>query len=402
MSDKEAKAKTHLATAEKALKTSIFKWKPEYDVASSEFEKAGLHFKLAKLYERATEAYVRAAECHGNKECTSTPYHVGKALESASTCAREAMNVKLSIDLLHQAAVQFRLTGKNAPACAALEKAAKMSEKDGQFDVAHEIWLEVSDLFEEEGKPRQCKRPMESAISSALRAGNKDAAIKALERQANLLDGNANATFVYQSVLSLIVVHLSEEDFVAADKAHQYACSTFSGFGSSTEGMLSIRLLQAFEDNDDSELNEIKRNQTFSFLLADVSSLAKTLQLSDMGVPTKRVDEDKARDALFSSTSSSSSKPKQQELQEPQQKGIQEEPQVQLEQSISETPPSYAESLTHADEKVKEDDEDNEMVEESITIGGDENAVNDDTNENDNDDADENDNDDSDDDDDGC
>eukprot|EP00056_Hartaetosiga_gracilis_P019613 m.15138 g.15138 ORF g.15138 m.15138 type:complete len:410 (-) comp7812_c0_seq1:195-1424(-) len=399
MSDKEKKAKQHIAAGEKALKTSLFKWKPEYDIAVAEFEKAGLHFKLAKLYKQAADAYVRASECHAQPECSSTPYHVGKALESASTCAREAKDTQRAIDLLHQAALQFRMTGKNAPACSALEKAAKLSEQSGDFKKAHGIWLEVTDLYEEEEKLRQCKRPIENAITAALRANYKKSAAKALERQSKLLDGNANATFVYQSVLSRVVVYISDNDFAAADHAHTEACSDFSGYGSSTEGMLSSRLLQACEDGDEEEFNDIKRNQTFTFLLAEVTLLVRQLTLEgvDTDVIQRKVVDD-ARTSLFASPASfqptppnadalpspssstttnlktnSSTSRNEERTQEPK-----ETEKSQLEDQLSKSNdglPSYTESESHTQTKKKiaqDDGENQEEMEEGEETGGEE------------------------------
>ena len=87
------------------------------------FAPAGLKFKLAKDHANAVQSYRRAAECHAHHKCSSTPFHAGKALETAAQCARTMGDINNSISLIKEAAHQYRLTGKNQSACSALEKA---------------------------------------------------------------------------------------------------------------------------------------------------------------------------------------------------------------------------------------------------------------------------------------
>ena len=81
-------------------KTSLFKWKPEWEEAGTEYDKAGQCFKLAKDYGKMMEVYVLAAAAH--TEATDL-YHAGKAYENAGEAARDMKNPKKSIELLKAA-----------------------------------------------------------------------------------------------------------------------------------------------------------------------------------------------------------------------------------------------------------------------------------------------------------
>ncbi|TRY66119.1 hypothetical protein DNTS_035597 [Danionella cerebrum] len=63
-------AHEHIAKAEKCLKTSMTKWKPDYDGAASEMAKAAVAFKNAKQFEQAKDAYLKEAEYHTENKAT--------------------------------------------------------------------------------------------------------------------------------------------------------------------------------------------------------------------------------------------------------------------------------------------------------------------------------------------
>ncbi len=57
-------AKQHIADAEKSLKTSLFKRKPDYDSAASAYSLAGTCYKVAKDLNNAIDCYRKSAENH--------------------------------------------------------------------------------------------------------------------------------------------------------------------------------------------------------------------------------------------------------------------------------------------------------------------------------------------------
>ena len=61
---KIAEAKQHIADAEKAMKTSLFKRKPDLDTAADSYSKAGTCFKTAKELQKAIECFQKSAESY--------------------------------------------------------------------------------------------------------------------------------------------------------------------------------------------------------------------------------------------------------------------------------------------------------------------------------------------------
>lgn len=53
-----------LGDAAKAMKTSLFKRKPDLDTAADAYSKAGTCFKTAKEFQNAIQAFQNAAQCY--------------------------------------------------------------------------------------------------------------------------------------------------------------------------------------------------------------------------------------------------------------------------------------------------------------------------------------------------
>ena len=45
------------------LQTGLFKWTPDFEMASGHFQKAGVAYQLAGLFDNSIKAYKRAAHC---------------------------------------------------------------------------------------------------------------------------------------------------------------------------------------------------------------------------------------------------------------------------------------------------------------------------------------------------
>ena len=59
---KQAEAKQHIADAEKSLKTSLFKRKPDLDSAATSYSQAGLCYKVIKDYANAIDCCQKAGD----------------------------------------------------------------------------------------------------------------------------------------------------------------------------------------------------------------------------------------------------------------------------------------------------------------------------------------------------
>ena len=70
-----------------SLKTTMFKWKPDWELASEEFDKAGKQFSLAKNHAKAIESFKLASNAHKQYDQL---YHAAQSLEHAANAAKDA------------------------------------------------------------------------------------------------------------------------------------------------------------------------------------------------------------------------------------------------------------------------------------------------------------------------
>eukprot|EP00049_Salpingoeca_infusionum_P012327 m.224902 g.224902 ORF g.224902 m.224902 type:complete len:467 (+) comp15155_c0_seq2:72-1472(+) len=276
---KEKEGLALLAQAEAEMKTSLFKWSVDFDVAAQLYTKAALALKLAKNYPKAIETYRKAADCHLNPKCSSTPYHAAEALQQAATCARDAKDSALSIRLLKEAAQHLRSTGNFVGATEQLEKAAKQCMRTNDFEAAAELWLHVYDIFKDEDKARRCKDPIANAIVCCLRLNDFQKVLSLYDEQADLLMKAASATFCFQSVLAKAIIQIAQDDAVAAQRTLDSGVQRFSGFGASREYQLGIQFLEAIEREDQSAFDVAKSDHTVTFLGNDVAIMCRKMRM---------------------------------------------------------------------------------------------------------------------------
>ena len=87
---------------------------------------------------------------------------------------------------------------------------------------------------------------------------------------------------VLQCLLSIVIVLLSDNDPVAAEKAHSDAMATdVTGYLSSKESDAASAILAAFEARDDEALQAATGQQIITFLDNQVAKLAKKLAIEE-------------------------------------------------------------------------------------------------------------------------
>ena len=89
----------------------------------------------------------------------------------------------------------------------------------------------------------------------------------------------------YRVVLSMVVVHLAEEDVVAAENAYKQGFA-FQSFGESDEAQYCEQFVKSFEDGDVELLNKTKKAPTVTHLETEYARLAKSLTISELSAAT--------------------------------------------------------------------------------------------------------------------
>ena len=83
-------AEDHVKQAEKYLKTSLTKWKPDIDSAVDEYDKACTCYRVAEKYDQCRDLSIRLAELQLQK---GTTFFAGKSYEQAGQMAQQLQDL---------------------------------------------------------------------------------------------------------------------------------------------------------------------------------------------------------------------------------------------------------------------------------------------------------------------
>ncbi|CAH2207939.1 jg5601 [Pararge aegeria aegeria] len=86
MSAKLHEAQEHCKAADKFLKTSFLKWKPDYDSAADEYSQAAQCYRIARDLQTSKDCYFKASELYKKNRAF---FHAAKALENAIIVGKE-------------------------------------------------------------------------------------------------------------------------------------------------------------------------------------------------------------------------------------------------------------------------------------------------------------------------
>uniref|UniRef100_A0A9J7XXR3 Gamma-soluble NSF attachment protein n=1 Tax=Cyprinus carpio carpio TaxID=630221 RepID=A0A9J7XXR3_CYPCA len=151
MAQKINEAHEHIAKAEKYLKTSLMKWKPDYDSAASEYAKAAVCFKNARQLEQAKDAYLQEAEAHtGNRSL----FHAAKAFEQAGMMLKDMQRLPEAVQYIEKASMMYVENGTPDTAAMALDRAGKLIEALDLAKAVH-LYQQAAGVFENEDRLRQ-------------------------------------------------------------------------------------------------------------------------------------------------------------------------------------------------------------------------------------------------------
>eukprot|EP00742_Colponemidia_sp_Colp-10_P001664 GILJ01001784.1.p1 GENE.GILJ01001784.1~~GILJ01001784.1.p1 ORF type:complete len:371 (+),score=69.92 GILJ01001784.1:53-1114(+) len=261
----------------KAAKTSLTKWKADYDSASNYFENAARGFRGVGFDEQAIEAYEKAAFCY--EKCDSM-FSAGRALEAACTIASQMgqpFKEKATV-MYRKAAHYFKAYGAADKAVEMFTKAAKLREDadpEGTIKMYEEAiettihddrQIFVSDIF----------RPY---VGFLVKTERYPAALKALKHQIDILKSiEGQRDNMHKAFLSQVIINLILNDSVGAENTIQDAMQ-IEGFTRTTEYTAGSDLIDAFNQGDAAELKKALDKPVFGFLDNNLSRLAKRISV---------------------------------------------------------------------------------------------------------------------------
>ncbi|KAI1888970.1 hypothetical protein AGOR_G00174250 [Albula goreensis] len=275
-------AHEHIAKAEKYLKTSFMKWKPDYDSAASEYAKAAVAFKNAKQLEQAKDAYLKEAEAHTENRAL---FHAAKALEQAGMMLKDMQRMPEAIQYIEKASMMYVENGTPDTAAMALDRAGKLIEPM-DLEKAVNLYQQAASVFENEDRLRQAVELLGKASRLLVRQHRFDEAAVSLQKEKNMYKEIENYPTCFKKTIAQVLVHLHRNDFVAADKCVRESYS-IPGFSGSEDCVAMEQLLQGYDEQDEEQVYRVCNSPLVKYMDNDYAKLAISLKVPGGGKKKK-------------------------------------------------------------------------------------------------------------------
>uniref|UniRef100_A0A673Y1G3 Gamma-soluble NSF attachment protein n=1 Tax=Salmo trutta TaxID=8032 RepID=A0A673Y1G3_SALTR len=276
MAAKINEAHDHIAKAEKYLRTSFMKWKPDYDSAASEYSKAAVAFKNAKMLEEAKEAYLQEAEAHTNNK--TYPFNTYVSLQ-------DMQRIPEAIQYIERASMMYVENGTPDTAALALDRAGKLIESQ-DLAKAVDLYQKAASVFENEDRLRQAVEMLGKSSRLLVRQHKLDEAAVSIQKEKNMYKEIENYPTCFKKTSAQVLVHLHRNDFVAADKCVRESYS-LPGFSGSEDCIALEQLLQGYDEQDEDQVHRVCNSPLFKYMDNDYAKLSVSLRVPGGGKKKK-------------------------------------------------------------------------------------------------------------------
>lgn len=275
-----------VAEGERYLKTSLFKWRSDYDSAAPCFEKAAVTFKNFKQPEKALKLYLKAAECHYKNDAR---FHAAKAKEEAGNVCFQMKNYDDCGKYCDQASEIYMLEGTPDTAALCLKRCGRKLEFTSP-DIAVELYKKGADIYEndaDEGRLRPAVEMVGAVARLEVKLQRFNDALATIHREKKIyskVDGGDHGA-AKRLVLGEVMILLHIGDSVQAEELVYRSCDDVANFDNSEEYHALNQLIESYNDNNQQEFNSILNQPLFKCMDTAYAKLSKTLQ-----VPCKEKD----------------------------------------------------------------------------------------------------------------
>ncbi|CAK1588391.1 unnamed protein product [Parnassius mnemosyne] len=242
MSAKLTEAQEHYRTAEKFLKTSLLRWKPDYDSAADEYSQAAQCYRIARDLKNSKECHLKASEMYKKNRSF---FHAGKALENAIIVSKELSTPDEIYTLACESSSLYQQHGSGDSGANVLDKAAKILEENSP-EKAVKLYQQAADVSSTESSQHQGSEYISKSSRILVKLQRYDEAVDSLRREIGYHQEAGNMGAVGRLTVAIVLVQLARGDAVAAEKAYKE-------WGSNCEApeMQTIeQLLQAYDEED--------------------------------------------------------------------------------------------------------------------------------------------------------
>ncbi|XP_045541820.1 gamma-soluble NSF attachment protein [Papilio machaon] len=242
MSAKLNEAHEHCKAAEKFLKTSLLRWKPDYDSAADEYSQAAQCYRIARDLKSSKDCYIKASEMYKKNHSF---FHAGKALENAIIVSKEISTPDEIFTLACDSSSLYQQHGSGDSGANVLDKAAKIIEENSP-EKAVKLYQQAADVSSTESSQHQGSEYISKSSRILVKLQRYDEAVDSLRREIGFHQEAGNIGAVGRLTVAIVLVQLARGDAVAAEKAYKE-------WGNNCEApeMQTIeQLLQAYDEED--------------------------------------------------------------------------------------------------------------------------------------------------------
>nr|CAD7404636.1 unnamed protein product [Timema poppensis] len=342
---------SHISTLNPTiLKTSLLKWRPDFEEAADEYSKAGpgvvvsaitecflfqppvletyrawcscvshhrvflvsaTCFRNGKSLEQCRECLMKAAECNKQKRSStqgqslyppSRPHKLEhrvpvlegnslaqdtwfeslevsaeplfRCIDQAVLVCKDLGDLRAIADLAERSCSLYQQHGSPDSGAAALDKAAKILEKDHP-ELALRLYQKAADVVIIEDSPRQAAEFMSKVARLMVKLQMYDQAADVLRREMGLHQESDNIPAMGRLTVAMVLVQLARGDYVGAEKA-------FKEWGNccdAPEVQTLETLLQAYDEEDADTARTALNNPFIKYMDVEYARLARDLPL---------------------------------------------------------------------------------------------------------------------------
>ncbi|PBC26264.1 gamma-soluble NSF attachment protein [Apis cerana] len=261
----------HIRQAEKSLKTSLLKWRPDFEVAADEYTSAATCFRIAKSYQQCKDCLMKASDCY--KENRSW-FHAAKSIEQATLICKEMGNLTEVSKLAHSACSLYLMHGSPESGATVLDKGGKMIEAT-QPQEALDLFKRAASIVMGEDSPRQAAEYMSKVARLLVKLQMYDEAADAIRREIGMHQQTDHTSSVGRLTVALVLVQLARGDQVAAEKAFK----EWGNYCEAPEINTLEMLLQAYDNEDADAARAALNNPFIKHMDVEYAKLARGLPL---------------------------------------------------------------------------------------------------------------------------
>jgi len=261
----------HIKNAEKCLKTSLLKWRPDYDEAADEYTKAATCFRNAKAFEQCRDCHMKAADCHKQNR---NGFYAAKSIDQAILSCKELGDLRNVREMALRAANFYQTSGNGTSASTSLDKAAKILEANYPRD-ALELFQQATENSVIQDSSRQAAEYMSKVARIHVKLKEFDLAADAIRREMGFHQENEQYQSIGRLAVALILVQLARGDLVAAEKAFK----EWGGNCDPAEVQTLERLLAAYDEEDPEAAKRALNDPFIKHMDVEYAILAKCVPL---------------------------------------------------------------------------------------------------------------------------